>query len=106
MKEKGIGRPSTYAVTVQKLLDRHYIVERRGFLFPTKLGRTVMSLIKKREDIYKFVNEHFTKELEEIMDKVEKGEANYQEELEKLFKELEERKLFFKVEIGKYAYEE
>ncbi len=106
MKEKGIGRPSTYAVTVQKLLDRHYIVERRGYLFPTRLGRLVMSLIKKREDIYKFVNENFTKELEEIMDKVERGEADYQEELEKLFRELEKRHLFFKVEIGKYAYEE
>ena len=106
MKEKGIGRPSTYAVTVQKLLDRHYIVERRGYLFPTKLGRTVMALIKKREDIYKFVNENYTKQLEEIMDKVEKGEADYQEELEKLFNELKEKKLFFKVELGRYAYEE
>ena len=106
MKEKGIGRPSTYAVTVQKLLDRHYIVERRGYLFPTKLGRTVMSLIKKREDIYRFVNEQFTKELEEIMDRVERGEADYQEELEKLFEELKNKKLFFRVEIGRYAYEE
>ena len=106
MKEKGIGRPSTYAITVQKLLDRHYIIERRGYLFPTKLGRTVVSLIKKREDIYRFVNENYTKELEEIMDRVERGEADYQKELEKLFEELENRKLFFKVEIGKYAYEE
>jgi len=106
MKEKGIGRPSTYAVTVQKLLDRHYIIERRGYLFPTKLGRTVMALIKEREDIYRFVNENYTKELEEIMDKVEKGEADYQKELEKLFEELEKKKLFFKVELGKYAYEE
>ncbi|SNZ10518.1 Reverse gyrase [Persephonella hydrogeniphila] len=106
MKEKGIGRPSTYAVTVQKLLDRHYIVDRRGYLFPTKLGRTVMALIKKREDIYRFVNENYTKELEEIMDRVERGETDYQEELEKLFEELRSRKLFFKVEIGKYAYEE
>ena len=106
MKEKGIGRPSTYAVTVQKLLDRHYIIERRGYLFPTKLGRTVISLIKKREDIYRFVNENYTKELEEIMDRVERGEADYQKELEKLFEELKNRKLFFKVEIGKYAYEE
>ena len=106
MKEKGIGRPSTYAVTVQKLLDRHYIIERRGYLFPTKLGRTVVSLIKKREDIYRFVNENYTKELEEIMDRVERGEADYQKEIEKLFEELKNRKLFFKVEIGKYAYEE
>ncbi|MDQ7056037.1 MAG: DNA topoisomerase [Persephonella sp.] len=83
MKEKGIGRPSTYAVTVQKLLDRHYIIERRGYLFPTKLGRAVISLIKKREDIYRFVNENFTKQLEEIMDRVERGEADYQKGIRK-----------------------
>ncbi len=106
MKEKGIGRPSTYAITVQKLLDRHYIVERRGYLFPTKLGRAVISLIKKREEIYRFVNENFTKQLEEIMDRVEKGEADYQKELEKLFTQLKEKRLFFKVRLGEYAYEE
>ncbi len=106
MKEKGIGRPSTYAVTVQKLLDRHYIVERRGYLFPTKLGRAVISLIKKREEIYRFVSENFTKQLEEIMDRVEKGEADYQKELEKLFTQLKEKRLFFKVRLGEYAYEE
>ncbi|WP_457644242.1 reverse gyrase [Persephonella sp.] len=106
MKEKGIGRPSTYAITVQKLLDRHYIIERRGYLFPTKLGRQVMELIKKREDIYKFVNESFTKELESTMDKIEQGKLDYEEELDKLFLELEKKNLFFKVETGKYSYEE
>ncbi|WP_457640319.1 reverse gyrase [Persephonella sp.] len=106
MKEKGIGRPSTYAITVQKLLDRHYIIERRGFLFPTKLGRLVMKIIKEKEDLYKFVNENFTKELESIMDKIETGTVNYEEELEKLFNQLKEKNLFFEIELEKYSYEE
>ncbi|WP_024788338.1 MULTISPECIES: DNA topoisomerase [unclassified Lebetimonas] len=37
MKNKGIGRPSTYAVTIEKLLTRKYITEKKGFLFATKL---------------------------------------------------------------------
>ncbi len=88
MKEKGIGRPSTYAITIQKLLERGYIVEKKGYLFPTKLGRKVLSIIKSKENLYRFVNETFTRYLEEIMDNVEKGKAEYEKELEKLFKEL------------------
>ncbi len=91
MKEKGIGRPSTYAVTIEKLLERHYIIERNGFLFPTKLGRTVLELIKHREDFYRFVNENFTRELEELMDKVENNQADYEEILKNLFEEVIEK---------------
>ncbi len=88
MKEKGIGRPSTYAVTIEKLLERHYIIERNGYLFPTKLGRTVLNIIKTREDFYRFVNENFTRELEELMDKVEKNQADYEKILDDLFREV------------------
>jgi reverse gyrase len=88
MKEKGIGRPSTYAITVQKLLDRKYIVERKGFLFATKLGKTVLNLIKAREDLYRFVNEEFTKKLEDIMDKIAEGSKDYEKELLNLFNQL------------------
>jgi len=40
------------------------------------------------------------------MDKVERGEADYMEELEKLFEELKSKKLFFKIKLDRYAYEE
>jgi reverse gyrase len=88
MKEKGIGRPSTYAITIEKLLERHYIIDRNGYLFPTKLGRLVLQVIKSKEDYYRFVNENYTKQLEELMDKVENKEADYTEVLDNLFKEL------------------
>ncbi|RUM58927.1 MAG: reverse gyrase [Persephonella sp.] len=88
MKEKGIGRPSTYAITVQKLLDRKYIIERKGFLFATKLGKTVLNLVKAREDLYRFVNEEFTKKLEDIMDKIAEGSNDYEKELLSLFNQL------------------
>jgi reverse gyrase len=93
MKEKGIGRPSTYAITIDKLLKRGYIVERKGVLFPTKLGIDVVNLIKKRKDIYYFVKESYTKELEETMDKIEREESDYNFELKKLYFSLKENKL-------------
>ncbi len=93
MKEKGIGRPSTYAITIEKLLERHYIIDRNGYLFPTKLGRLVLKIIKEKEEFYRFVNESYTKQLEELMDKVENREADYIEVLESLFEELFKKKV-------------
>ena len=88
MKEKGIGRPSTYAITIEKLLERKYVVDRNGYLISTKLGETVLEVIKQKEEFYRFVNENYTKELEEIMDKVEEGEEDYLTVLEKLFEDV------------------
>lgn len=39
MKQEGIGRPSTYASTVQRLLDRGYCIEEDRELVPTEKGR-------------------------------------------------------------------
>ena len=41
MKEAGIGRPSTYAKTVDRLEERDYITTEEGALIPTKGGRDI-----------------------------------------------------------------
>ena len=87
MKQKGIGRPSTYAITIEKLLDRKYIVEKNGYLFATKLGFKVIDRVFNSE--YKeFLDEEYTAFLEEIMDKVEQGEVNYKIILEELYQKV------------------
>jgi len=88
MKNKGIGRPSTYAITIQKLLDRKYIVEKNGKLFPTRLGIQVYSLLRQNPKHFHFVNENFTRELEELMDQVESGEQDWQQIIADLFGEI------------------
>ena len=85
MKEKGIGRPSTYAIIIHKLFERRYIFQKKGKIFATNLGKMVYEALKKDENIYKFVNEKYTKELEELLDKVEKKEADYQAILNELY---------------------
>ena len=94
MKERGVGRPSTYAVTIEKLEERRYIYQKNGVIYATKLGIEVYYEIKSKEKMYRFVNERYTRELEELMDMVERGEADYQEILrqlyEKIIKELHE----------------
>lgn len=71
MRERGIGRPSTYAIIIQKLLNRKYVIERKGRLIPTRLGRQVYSFLTKRYG--ELVSEKVTRELEYKMDMVKKG---------------------------------
>ncbi|MDW8033401.1 MAG: reverse gyrase [Nitrososphaerota archaeon] len=88
MKEKGLGRPSTYATIVQTLLERGYVFEKKGFLIPTKLGRTIYSYLKRKEEIAEFVSEDFTRRVEEEMDEVEMGKKDWQKVLFELYNEL------------------
>lgn len=88
MKERGIGRPSTYSKIVQVLFERGYVFEKRGRLIPTKKGRSVYLYLK--ENFGEYVSEEVTRELERTMDRVEAGELNYQEVLAGLRKQLEE----------------
>jgi len=88
MKNRGIGRPSTYAQIVQKLLDRGYVIERKNFLFPTKLGKEVYNYLIRLKEAEKFVKEEFTRILEELMDKIEQGQAYYIDVLKDLYWEV------------------
>ena len=89
MKERGIGRPSTYAVTISKLLEHKYVVERKQFLFPTSLGVKVYRYLS--ENFGDLVSEEFTRRLEETMDLVEQGKLDYNENLLNLYQNLRER---------------
>lgn len=88
MKERGIGRPSTYASIVEKLMERGYVIENKGFLIPTKLGKEIYAYLSQREDIHLFLREEFTSHLEELMDKVEEGKEDYIALLKDLYKDI------------------
>ncbi len=77
MKERKIGRPSTYAKIVETLMRRGYVVETKGRkkLLPTEKGIKVYHyLVSKYRDL---VSEERTRELEEIMDRIEEGIEDY-----------------------------
>lgn len=86
MKERGIGRPSTYATLLQKLFLREYIRERYGKLVPTFRGIRVFNFLSRRYS--KFVSEERTRLLEEKMDKIEQGKLNFEETLKELYQEV------------------
>jgi len=88
MKRRGIGRPSTYASIVEKLIERGYVIENKGFLIPTTLGKEVYSYLNSRGEIHHFLKEEFTKRLEELMDKVEVGAEDYVDILINLYRDI------------------
>ncbi|NLV82469.1 MAG: type I DNA topoisomerase [Synergistaceae bacterium] len=73
LEEKGIGRPSTYAVIIDTLSTRRYVErgEEDRRLIPTKLGRIVNKFLVKH--FSNLINENFTANMEEEFDKIESG---------------------------------
>ncbi len=86
MKERGIGRPSTYSVILDKLFARAYVFEKNGKLIPTKEGIKVYEYLIKNYE--KFISEARTRNLEEKMDAIERGEVDYLEALKELYEEI------------------
>ncbi|AEH06638.1 reverse gyrase [Methanothermococcus okinawensis] len=88
MKEKCIGRPSTYATIIKKLLDKGYIIKSRAEnkLIPTKLGIEVYDYLIT--NYFSLISEERTRALEETMDKIENGKVDYLEVLKELHNEI------------------
>ncbi len=71
LEEKGIGRPSTYAPIISVLLDRYYVTRNNKQLVPTQLGRVICKILV--ESFSDVINEHFTAEVENDLDKIEQS---------------------------------
>ena len=75
LEEKGIGRPSTYAPTISTIIARGYVSRENKRLIPTELGKIVNeTMCKHFPDI---VDITFTADMEESLDEVEAGTAEW-----------------------------
>ena len=75
LEEKGIGRPSTYASILSTIQDREYVEKREGRLHPTELGELVNDLLC--ESFSQVVNVEFTANMEQQLDLIEEGHADW-----------------------------
>jgi len=75
MEEVGIGRPSTYARILQVLKDRLYVVPQKKQLVPSAKGEIVSAFLV--HFFTRYVEEDFTAQLEEKLDKVSRGEITW-----------------------------
>ncbi len=75
LEEKGIGRPSTYSPIISVLLDRYYVTRTNKQLVPTQLGRMICKILT--ESFPEVINESFTADVENNLDKVEQDEIQW-----------------------------
>src|SRR2546425_154386 len=68
IEEFGVGRPSTFAPTVEVIQTRHYVRQEERRLFPTELGKTVNGWLI--EHFPEIVDVKFTAGMEEERDDV------------------------------------
>jgi reverse gyrase len=93
MRQRGIGRPSTYARILEVLAKRYYVyvVGRRKLMVPTKRGIEVYHFLEN--NFGKLVSEERTRLIEQHMDAIEAGKARYEEVLYELFDEFKKEVL-------------
>ncbi len=88
LEELGIGRPSTYSPTITTILARRYVVKENKNLYVTELGEIVNSIMK--ESFPTIVDEHFTANMESLLDKVEEGAINWKTVVSNFYPDLKE----------------
>ncbi|HTH27273.1 MAG TPA: topoisomerase C-terminal repeat-containing protein, partial [Sphingobium sp.] len=76
LEELGIGRPSTYASTLQTLKDRSYVRVEKNRFFAEESGRLVTAFLERFFERY--VSYDFTAGLEEELDEISGGRADWQ----------------------------
>ena len=94
LEENGIGRPSTYASIIGVLQVREYTEKVEGRFKPTRLGRLVTDLLTASFD--RIIQVDYTREMEERLDKIEEGEADYAGTLSSFYED-------FQVDLAKAA---
>jgi len=89
LEEFGIGRPSTYASIITTLQEREYVVLDKKRFLPTDVGRVVNKFLT--EYFATYVDYDFTARLEDDLDAVSRGEAEWVPLLEQFWRPFKER---------------
>ncbi len=89
LEEKGIGRPSTYAPTLETIQKRGYVALEDKRFVPTELGEIVISLIE--EFFPEILDVEFTSQMESDLDKVEEGMADWIKVLDEFYRDFAKR---------------
>ena len=85
MEELGIGRPSTYAATLQTLKDRGYVELEKNRFLPQESGRLLTAFLERFFERY--VSFDFTAHLEDELDDISGGRMQWQAVLEAFWRD-------------------
>lgn len=85
LEELGIGRPSTYAATIQVLKDRNYVRTEKNRFFAEESGRLLTAFLERF--FPRYVAYDFTAGMEEELDDVSGGRADWKTVLAEFWKD-------------------
>ncbi|MBG9945094.1 type I DNA topoisomerase [Brevibacillus formosus] len=89
MEEMGIGRPSTYAPTLETIQKRGYVALEEKRFVPTELGEIVITLVE--EFFPEILNVEFTAHMESGLDNIEAGTTNWVQVLDDFYQDFAKR---------------
>ncbi|MEK4761560.1 type I DNA topoisomerase [Viridibacillus sp. FSL E2-0187] len=87
MEEIGIGRPSTYAPTLDTIQKRGYVTLDNKRFVPTELGEIVHSLVL--EFFPDIINIEFTAKMEHDLDSIEEGNTKWVSIIDEFYQDFE-----------------
>lgn len=89
LEELGIGRPSTYAPTLDTIQKRGYVALENKRFVPTELGEIVLELI--REFFPEIIDVEFTADMEKDLDEIEEGKVPWVQIIDAFYQNFEAR---------------
>lgn len=98
LENRGIGRPSTYAAILDTIMSRGYVKIEKRFLMPTPLGVMVVDGLCGN---FSFVEYEFTRTMEQALDDIAAGKADYRALVSKAHARLEQELRAFARATGK-----
>lgn len=88
LEELGIGRPSTFAPTLDTIQKRGYVALDNKRFIPTELGEIVLELIL--EFFPEILNVEFTAHMEQNLDNIESGKTEWVKVIDAFYKVFEQ----------------
>ncbi|UJL47926.1 type I DNA topoisomerase [Virgibacillus sp. NKC19-16] len=89
MEELGIGRPSTYAPTLDTIQRRGYVsIDSKRFI-PTELGTIIHELVE--EFFPEIINVEFTAKMENDLDSIEEGKTEWVKVIDDFYQDFHKR---------------
>ena len=98
LEKRGIGRPSTYAAILDTIMSRGYVKTEKRFLTPTPLG---VMVVDKLRGNFSFVEYEFTRMMEQALDDIAAGKADYRAVISEAHTRLEQELQTFAKATGK-----
>ncbi|HLS20425.1 MAG TPA: type I DNA topoisomerase [Bacillota bacterium] len=89
LEEKGIGRPSTYAPTIDTIQRRGYVAMEERRFYPTEIGTIVIDLLQQH--FPEIIDVDFTANMEKDLDSIEEGKAAWIQVMDQFYEGFEKR---------------